>query len=82
MRGRLVRSIGVAVVLGVAFAAAAPLRAQFVKFPTPGVPRTADGKANLAAPAPRTPETQQLSSVRAGTLLFNQHTAPPAVSVG
>jgi hypothetical protein len=27
---------------------------QWLKHPTPGVPRTADGKPNLAAPAPRT----------------------------
>ena len=28
--------------------------AQWVVYPTPGVPRTADGKANMNAPAPRT----------------------------
>jgi hypothetical protein len=28
--------------------------AQWLKFPTPGVPRTAAGKANLSAPAPKT----------------------------
>src|SRR5713226_445962 len=27
--------------------------AQWLKFPTPGTPRTPDGKPNLAAPAPR-----------------------------
>ena len=27
--------------------------AQWLNYPTPGIPRTADGKANLAAPAPR-----------------------------
>jgi len=32
----------------------APLTAQWMDFPTPGMPRTADGKPNLAAPAPRT----------------------------
>jgi hypothetical protein len=31
-----------------------PLVAQWVHYPTPGIPRTADGKPNLAAPAPRT----------------------------
>ena len=31
-----------------------PLAAQWLKHPTPGVPRTADGKPNLAAPTPRT----------------------------
>src|SRR5260221_905069 len=28
--------------------------AQWLNYPTPGIPRTADGKPNLAAPAPRT----------------------------
>lgn len=36
------------------FALSAP--AQWVTFPTPGVPRTADGKPNLSAPAPRMPD--------------------------
>src|SRR5438093_2075667 len=31
-----------------------PVAAQWLKQPTPGIPRTADGKPNLAAPAPRT----------------------------
>jgi len=31
-----------------------PLLAQWLRYPTPGVPRTADGKPNLAAPTPRT----------------------------
>src|SRR5690348_2565817 len=35
---------------------ASPLGAQWPTFPTPGIPRTADGKPNLTAPAPRTPE--------------------------
>ena len=30
--------------------------AQWLKYPTAGVPRTEDGKPNLAAPAPRTPD--------------------------
>jgi hypothetical protein len=32
------------------------ISAQWVNFPTPGVPRTRDGKPNLSAPAPRTAE--------------------------
>src|SRR2546429_8938464 len=32
----------------------APLTAQWLKHPSPGIPRTADGKPNLTAPAPRT----------------------------
>jgi hypothetical protein len=31
-----------------------PLAAQWVSYPTPGIPRTADGKPNLSAPTPRT----------------------------
>src|SRR5215471_13974597 len=30
--------------------------AQWVNYPTPGIPRTANGKPNLKAPAPRTPD--------------------------
>src|SRR3989442_8725481 len=33
-----------------------PLAAQWLKYPTPGIPRTPDGKPNLSAPAPRTPD--------------------------
>ena len=33
---------------------AVPLAAQWLNYPTPGVPRTADGKPHLSAPAPRT----------------------------
>jgi hypothetical protein len=32
----------------------APAGAQWLNYPTPGIPRTADGKPNLSAPAPRT----------------------------
>src|SRR6187399_1375164 len=31
-----------------------PAAAQWLDYPTPGIPRTPDGKPNLAAPAPRT----------------------------
>ena len=34
-------------------AGAASAHAQWLKYPTPGVPRTADGRPNLEAPAPR-----------------------------
>ena len=33
-----------------------PLGAQWLNLPTPGIPRTADGRPNLTAPAPRTPD--------------------------
>jgi len=35
-------------------ALAAPLPGQWLHYPTPGMPRTADGKPNLSAPTPRT----------------------------
>ena len=36
--------------------AVVPLKAQWFQYPTPGIPRTADGKADLSAPTPRTPD--------------------------
>ena len=38
----------------IALAAPALVRAQWLNHPTPGIPRTPDGKANLSAPAPLT----------------------------
>jgi hypothetical protein len=38
----------------VASVMAVPVSAQWLNQPTPGIPRTADGKPNLSAPAPRT----------------------------
>lgn len=37
-----------------ALAGTAPLAAQWLNYPTPGIPRTADGKPDVAVPAPRT----------------------------
>ena len=37
-------------------AACTPLSAQWINYPTKGLPRTADGKPNLTAPVPRTPD--------------------------
>jgi hypothetical protein len=34
----------------------ASVSAQWIRHPTPGIPRTADGKPNLTAPAPKTPD--------------------------
>ncbi len=42
------------VVLAVAFTL--PAVAQWLNVPTPGIPRTADGKPNLTAPVPRMPD--------------------------
>jgi hypothetical protein len=37
-----------------AAATCAPALAQWLGYPTAGIPRTADGKPNLSAPAPKT----------------------------
>jgi hypothetical protein len=42
------------VVTALAFLLSVDASAQWLNYPTPGIPRTADGKANLAAPTPRT----------------------------
>src|SRR6516225_7602840 len=38
------------------FLAAASAPAQWLKYPTPNIPRTADGKPNLTAAAPKLPD--------------------------
>jgi hypothetical protein len=51
MRGALT------VTLAVSFAAVVlPANAQWLNHPTPNIPRTSDGKPDLAAPAPRGPD--------------------------
>jgi hypothetical protein len=35
---------------------ATPVHAQWLKYPTPGIPRTPDGNPNVSAPTPRTPD--------------------------
>jgi hypothetical protein len=40
----------------VLFFASTSLSAQWLDYPTPGIPRTEDGKPNLTAPAPKTPD--------------------------
>src|SRR6202047_1698828 len=45
-----------------------PLSAQWLHYPTPGIPRTPDGKPNLSAPAPKTPDGKpDLSGIWMGT---------------
>jgi hypothetical protein len=45
-------------------ALATPLAAQWLHYPTTGIPRTPDGKPNLSAPAPRMPDgTPDLSGI-------------------
>jgi hypothetical protein len=42
----------------------APLAAQWLNYPTPGIPRTSDGKPNLSGPAPKMPDgTPDLSGI-------------------
>jgi hypothetical protein len=53
MGRRLVRSCAFAIVFAL-LCGSAPLVAQWIKFPTAGVPRLPDGKPNLTAPTPRT----------------------------
>jgi hypothetical protein len=56
------------------FATFVPVSAQWLNYPTPGIPRTADGKPNLTAPAPKTPDGKpDLSGVwlRNGNYLQN-----------
>jgi hypothetical protein len=43
--------LAASIVLGLS---SASIHAQWLKYPTPGIPRLPDGRANLAAPAPRT----------------------------
>src|SRR5258708_2703759 len=46
---RIMKSIILSVI-----AISAPLSAQWLNYPTPGIPRLPDGKPNLSAPTPRT----------------------------
>jgi hypothetical protein len=42
----------------------APLAAQWLNYPTPGIPRASDGKPNLSGPAPKMPDgTPDLSGI-------------------
>ena len=43
-------------VIAIIVAVSVTVAAQWPSYPTPGVPRTADGKPNLEAPTPRTPD--------------------------
>src|SRR5947209_5881391 len=70
--------------------------AQWLDFPTPGTPRTRDGKPNLAAPAPRAADGKpdlsgvwmhELTSVAEVRRLFGSQydditLAPPGMEIG
>ena len=64
--GRVLRGVlGAAAVL---CSISVPLAAQWLHYPTPGIPRTRDGKPNLAAPAPKTADGKpDLSGIWATT---------------
>jgi hypothetical protein len=55
---RIVTSAALAVLvpLAIGWTMTAPASAQWLNLPTAGIPRTPDGKPNLAAPVPRTPD--------------------------
>jgi hypothetical protein len=61
-----------AVIFGAAFlGGAATMHAQWLNYPTPGIPRTAAGKANLAAPVPKMPDGKpDLSGIWSTDFLF------------
>jgi hypothetical protein len=63
------------VALIVVCAMSAPLAAQWLKEPTKGIPRTADGKPDLSAPAPKTadgkPDLSGLWRIDAGPYAGN-----------
>src|SRR5215470_5434258 len=48
--------VRMAAAIAIALSLSVSVGAQWPSYPTPGVPRTADGKPMLDAPAPRTPE--------------------------
>jgi hypothetical protein len=55
----------------------APLSAQWLHYPTPGIPRTPDGKPNLSAPTPKTREGKpDLSGIWRGPKTNFSETSP------
>jgi hypothetical protein len=54
MLRRVISSLCLALTAAAVISRPAPLSAQWLKYPTAAVPRTADGKPNLSAPTPRT----------------------------
>ncbi len=63
---------GLAVLL---FAGADIAAAQWLKIPTPGIPRTPDGKADLNAPAPKTADGKPgyLGNVGPGIWVYREY---------
>jgi hypothetical protein len=70
-------------VMGVLFAAAVPVFAQWPSHPTPGIPRLADGKPNLAASTPRTSDARpDLSGLWQNRGISGQNARPPDPAPG
>ena len=58
----------------------APATAQWINYPTPGIPRLPDGKPNLAAPAPGPRTANRIcpgSGVPAGPVSMGTTTTSP-----
>jgi hypothetical protein len=56
--------LAVAAIVGLTLLVCVPATAQWLNYKTPGIPRLADGKPNLSAPAPRTASgTPDLSGI-------------------
>src|SRR3984893_3966305 len=75
MRKSIVRSAVVAFAVGSALSWSATVLAQWLKYPTAGIPRTADGRPNLSAPTPRTPDGKPDFS---GIWLTDNTNCPPS----
>jgi hypothetical protein len=52
----ILRSASFAIAVGSVIGWTTPAFGQWLRYPTAGVPKAPDGKANLSAPAPRTPD--------------------------
>jgi hypothetical protein len=66
--GLIVNKIVMALAVSISsFGLCVPLAAQWLNYPTPGIPRTPDGRPDLAAPVPRTADGKpDLSGVWSG----------------
>jgi len=71
----------VAALAACAVACSPPLFAQWPSYPTPRIPKTPDGKANLSAPAPRTADGKpDLSGLWENTWIIEFRRQKPTVS--